>query len=97
LRLRFLEDSAAEFLEATRHYDAQEEGLGAAFVADIEKTSALALAFPRIGTPGPLETRRLLLSRFPYALVYRAETEVIVIIAVEHQHREPGYWKARSS
>ena len=41
------------------------------------------------------ETRRFLLSRFAYEIVYRVYPEVILIVAVAHCKRRPGYWKTR--
>lgn len=59
MRLRLFEAAATEFLEATRHYNAESEELGASFVADVEATAALALAFPNVESLGPSDTRRL--------------------------------------
>ena len=39
--------------------------------------------------------RRLLVKRFPYQLIYRVEGDEIVIYAVAHQKRRPGYWRKR--
>lgn len=36
--------------------------------------------------------RRCLLARFPYGLIFVADQDAIVIIAVAHLHREPRYW-----
>ena len=40
-------------------------------------------------------TRRFLLRRYPYNLIYRVEPTRLVIVAVAHAHRRPGYWKQR--
>lgn len=40
-------------------------------------------------------TRRYLLKRFPYIVVYRVTDRRIEIIAVSHTSRKPGYWKER--
>ena len=40
-------------------------------------------------------TRRFLLGRFPFSIVYRILGETIQVVAVAHGHRRPGYWKAR--
>ncbi len=40
-------------------------------------------------------TRRYLLKRFPFVIVYRAAESRIEIIAVAHGRRRPGYWAAR--
>ncbi len=42
-----------------------------------------------------LGTRKFLLYRFPYAVVYRQIPSVIQIVAIAHAHRRPGYWKKR--
>src|ERR1700759_3458821 len=40
-------------------------------------------------------TRRYLLKRFPFVIVYRSTESRIQIIAVAHGRRRPGYWMAR--
>jgi hypothetical protein len=39
--------------------------------------------------------RRILLDRFPYSVIYRASADEILIIAVAHLRRRPGYWRHR--
>ena len=34
---------------------------------------------------------------FPFGLVYRIEVARILVIAVAHQRRKPGYWRERSA
>jgi hypothetical protein len=41
------------------------------------------------------ETRRCLLRRFPYGLIYALDQDDILILAVAHTRREPGYWRDR--
>ena len=40
-------------------------------------------------------TRRYVLLRFPYVIVYKPTREKIVIYAVAHAKRRPGYWRNR--
>ena len=40
-------------------------------------------------------TRRFLLRRFPYQLIYRQRADEIEVVAVMHQRRRPGYWRRR--
>jgi len=40
-------------------------------------------------------TRRYLLRRFPYAVVYREQTGSILVVAIAHGSRRPGYWRDR--
>lgn len=63
---------------------------------------AIAAALGRIGAaPGRWPTiahgaQRVLVSRFPYAIVYLVHEGVAVVIAVAHQKRRPEYWKRRA-
>ena len=96
--IRFHRAAGAEAEAAVRWYNERVAGLGDDFRAE------LAAAVERVGA-GPLmwpispydpRTRRHLLSRFPYSLVYvvRADGEVVVA-AVAHAKRRPGYWRTR--
>lgn len=40
-------------------------------------------------------TRRFVLHRFPFSIIYLDDPDVLSIIAVAHSKRKPGYWKAR--
>lgn len=40
-------------------------------------------------------TRRYMLKRFPYLVVYRLIDSRIQVIAVAHGKRKPGYWRHR--
>ena len=45
---------------------------------------------------GEYDTREYVIPRrFPYKIVYRLRTDDIVIVAVAHDSREPGYWHDR--
>jgi plasmid stabilization system protein ParE len=49
------------------------------------------LAFPRVHH----ETRRAVLSRFPYAVYFRAADEAVVVLAI-HGRQHPSRWRRRS-
>ena len=40
-------------------------------------------------------TRRVVLERFPFSIHYRVNEDDIVVVAVAHQKRRPGYWAGR--
>ncbi len=91
----FHEEAEAELLEAARYYEDRVQGLGQALIEDVEQATAELfenpLSCPTVGA----ELRRRIIRRFPYSLLYVAETERIVVVAVAHQKRRPGYWKYR--
>ena len=41
------------------------------------------------------DVRRCLARRFPYGILYTIEADYILIIAVMHCSRKPGYWRDR--
>ncbi|MSU56800.1 MAG: hypothetical protein EXS35_01210 [Pedosphaera sp.] len=55
------------------------------------KIQADPIRFP----PRKYHTRRALLWRSPYAIVYREDPARILIVAVAHGARRPGYWHER--
>lgn len=42
------------------------------------------------------DLRRALLRRFPYAVFFRHQDEVIVVVAVLHTRRDPAAWQSRA-
>lgn len=40
-------------------------------------------------------TRRFVLRRFPFSIIYLDDADVLSIVAVAHSKRKPGYWKQR--
>jgi len=50
---------------------------------------------PRLYTPHIYGTQRLVLSRYPFLIIYRELQEEIQIIAVAHAKRRPDYWIGR--
>jgi len=96
--------SSAEFHdEATAEYEAAfdwylERSPDAALGFDVEVDRALAqiIAAPQRWAAGPHATRRFLLRKFPFTLIYRERASgKIQILAVAHTSRRPGYWKRR--
>jgi hypothetical protein len=42
------------------------------------------------------DVRRVLVKVFPYAVLFTVEEDSILVVAVMHCHREPGYWRNRA-
>ena len=94
--VRLLPAAQAE-LDAAAAWYAAEGGATAAlrWLTAFERAGRLLAAFPLIGTPAPRTTRLLRIKRFPYALVYRVGADELLVVAVAHDRRAPGYWQAR--
>lgn len=50
---------------------------------------------PRQWPPYLAKTRRYLLRRFPFFVVFRETNDRLQILAVAHARRRPGYWLGR--
>lgn len=70
-------------------------GLGAEFLDEVEKTLAVIRSFPALGTLLTEADRRMLVERFPYGIIYTKYESHIMIYAIMHLNRRPGYWKTR--
>ena len=96
LTLRNLKAAREEFAAAIRWYEEQRPGLGGEFFDAVVHATSLIQAQPEIGMPSPdRRTRRVLVQRFPYQVVYRLSVDEIVIVAIAHLKRRPGYWRKR--
>lgn len=94
-RVVFLTPAEEEMLEAAEYYERQARGLGRGFLAEVQRTVASIVENPRIGRVVRRPIRRRLLRRFPFGILYRIDPQEIVIIAVMHLRRRPGYWADR--
>jgi plasmid stabilization system protein ParE len=92
---KFLEPAQAELAEAIAYYDSQEPGLGSRFAEEIKRTIGRVLQYPEAWTPISKRTRRCLVNKFPYGIIYQIRSEVLLIVAVMHLHRKPRTWKSR--
>ena len=96
-KVAFVTGAREEFLAEVEYYNKAQAGLGARFADAIEKAAALALVFPDVGSPFYSGTRRVVVKNFPFSLVYKAFSDDIIIFAIAHQSRRPGYWRTRVS
>jgi plasmid stabilization system protein ParE len=96
IRVNIQPPAEAEADEAAAWYEAQQPGLGIEFLleldAAIERTTETPVAY------GPIfqEVRRVLLRRFPYAVYFLFEGELVEVFAVVHQQRTPSRWQSRA-
>ena len=82
-------------LGAALFYEERGEGLGGDFLAAVEQAARRIEQFPDAGSPEGPGIRKRLVPGFPFTVLYARQQETIVVLAVMHQHRKPGYWKSR--
>ena len=66
------------------------------FRRELDRAVDLIAERPVTGSPYLGNTRRILLRRFPFFVVYRQRGENVQILAGAHARRRPGYWRTRS-
>ncbi|HET9620245.1 MAG TPA: type II toxin-antitoxin system RelE/ParE family toxin [Kofleriaceae bacterium] len=94
---RFHRDARTEYRAAlawyaTRSLDAA-DGFADEVAHGIRRIRELPAAWPM--WRGRADVRARVMQRYPYSIVYVVRDSQIVIIAVAHQRRRPGYWLSR--
>ena len=93
--LVFSRAAREELLLAARHYEEEKEGLGNKFLAAVQVLVERLLDYPESGPIIFRDVRRAGVRRFRYDIVYRIRPDALIVVAVAHQSRKPGYWKNR--
>ncbi|MGQ0528388.1 MAG: type II toxin-antitoxin system RelE/ParE family toxin [Panacagrimonas sp.] len=93
--LEFHPDAAVEAREARQWYAERSLIAARAFLTEL-------IAVMRTVTDDPdrwprylAGTRRYFFPQFPFSLVYRVTEAKIIVVAIAHHRRRPGYWAKR--
>lgn len=95
MRYEFHPEAEVDFIETVRYYETQAPGLGERFAAEVQHAIEQLLMHPKIGASDKEGFRKWVLDTFPYNLRYTESGELVYILVVESQNRNPGYWKSR--
>jgi plasmid stabilization system protein ParE len=87
--------AVAELNEAIDYYEELQSDLGLEFAKEIFSSIQRVIEFPKAWSPLSLNTRRCLVNRFPYGIIYQILDNEILIIAVMQLNRKPSYWECR--
>jgi len=90
-----LPHAVAEGREGRDHYLSKSAAVEEGFRKEIERAISLIKEHPETWPAYVHGTRRFVLNRFPYSLVYRTDGTYSLIVAVAHAKRRPGYWRSR--
>jgi plasmid stabilization system protein ParE len=92
---RLLPPAEEEMTEASLFYESASSGLGQDFLDDVQRVLDYLREHPLAGQSIRVGLKRVPLRRFPFSLIYSIESDAVLIIAVSHQRRRPGYWQSR--
>ena len=94
-RVLFTEAARADLAEAIDWYHSHAAHVVPQFRESVRTAVARVAANPKQFRAGPHQTRRALLHRFPYLLIFREVEEDCYVIAVFHVSRDPTAWRRR--
>ena len=91
MKVTFLELAEAEFDDAVAYYESELPGLGGQFRAEDSRSLKRIIDFPTSYQSFDPRTRRCLIARFPYGIIYSFDPDAaeILVVALSHLHRRP--------
>jgi toxin ParE1/3/4 len=95
--VRYDQDADEELIDEIARYELRRKDLGIEFLTAVREAIRLITRNPGAWqtTDHSPDVRRFVMERFPFTIVYTELAEEILIIAVAHASREPGYWRRR--
>ena len=95
MKITFLPAARSEVDDAFVWYEEQAIGLGYEFLDELDQSLRLIATFPELQPLVDNKIRRCLVNRFPYGIFYGMAADAIVVVAIAHLKRKPGYWARR--
>jgi plasmid stabilization system protein ParE len=97
MKVRLHPEARAELLEARKWYYDRSPLSSVAFSHVVDRAVSRIRNSPNSFPLAEHGTRKIVLQRFPFNIFYRTGEGEIVIVAVAHQKRRPGYWSDRTT
>jgi len=94
-RVEYHQGAIADVKGAVAWYRERSPKAASDFIEELRRATETIRHAPGRWPLGKNNTRRFLLWRFPFALIYSEEEVVITIWAVAHGSRRPEYWARR--
>ena len=95
MNVSFLDVAASEFNDAVEYYESEQKGLGLRFKTEANRAISRVASLPTAYQLLSERTRRCLIAKFPYGIIYQQLDNEILVVAVAHLHRQPDYWLSR--
>jgi len=97
MNIRFHRRAVSEIDHEVDYYEARQVGLGDEHEDEIDAVLTMIRRFPEAAPQWKhrRDRRVAVLDRFPFTLPYQLVGEEIVVLALAHTSRRPGYWARR--
>ncbi len=93
--LLILEAAEAEYTESLSWYAERSQRAAAGFEAEFELALEAIAADPQRYPSCDERHRFYLMRRYPFQVIYRKHQGKLLIVAIAHGKRRPGYWSER--
>lgn len=99
MRVAFLKPAETELDGAFEYYESEQIGLGFRFQEEVAHSLTRIVANPISYQQIGKYSRRCLVHKFPYGVIYQYKKirNEILVVAIAHLHRKPDYWFSRES
>ena len=84
-----------EIREAIFWYQARNPDAAHQFRNEVKRAEKMVSTRPHVWPDYLHGTKRYVLHKFPFSLIYMSHEDSLVGLAVAHSRRRPGYWKDR--
>lgn len=95
MKLRLGSSAKKDVRKIWGYYEGRRPGLGDEFLEELTVAIHDLKGLPNAWPEFERGTRRLIMRRFPYAVVYRLDDVGILVIVVGHLARGKAFWKRR--
>lgn len=95
MTFEFHPEALAELSHAAGYYAEQSPGLQFRFLDEVQRAIDRICEDPGRWRIFAGDVRRVLVHVFPFGVLYTVSNRAVVVLAVMHLSREPGYWKSR--
>jgi len=92
----FLDEAERELIDAVLWYESKEMGLGQRFRQEVGHVLNRIIEDPLLWRERSGGYRRVNCPVFPYYIPYFIRDKKIIVAAIAHGRRKPGYWKSRT-
>jgi plasmid stabilization system protein ParE len=98
VKLQVAREAEDELTAAIDWYHERDPALAMELLVEVDRTLQAIAEHPFTGPVwrGDRPYRKKVLTRFPYAIFFRVEGESVIVDAIAHVRRRPGYWLERA-
>lgn len=95
MKFYFHPKAEQEFNNSVDYYENRQAGLGIEFAEEVCASIDRIAQYPEAWSEMSANTRRCLVNRFPYGVIFQIKAGILRIIAVSNLQRKPNHWRDR--